>query len=78
MVGGIFSTLEPLSFLGMAVFAVRLAVKNQVSTRLLIYAGSLIRSGIGPGIACRAALCNPISDDSDVLRAVEKLIDSVF
>ncbi|MEW6442924.1 MAG: CbbQ/NirQ/NorQ/GpvN family protein [bacterium] len=49
-----------------------------VSTRLLIYAGQLMLSGIAPRVACRVTLSQSLTDDAEMNRAVEKLIDSLF
>ena len=35
-----------------------------ISTRLLVYAATLIRDGVTPGDACRMALVRPITDDA--------------
>ncbi|MDY6842946.1 MAG: CbbQ/NirQ/NorQ/GpvN family protein [Thermodesulfobacteriota bacterium] len=53
-------------------------LEEGVSPRLLIYAGCLIKSGISPRIACRAAISNSITDDGDMSKAIEDLIDSIF
>jgi nitric oxide reductase NorQ protein len=34
-----------------------------ISTRLLVYAATLIRGGVAPRDACRMALVRPITDD---------------
>lgn len=52
------------------------------STRLLIDAGKLIRSGIPPWKACEVAVLNPITDDIDVFADIrsglEDLIQNYF
>jgi nitric oxide reductase NorQ protein len=48
------------------------------STRLLIHAGKLIRSGIGPREACKAAITNSLSDDREMLVSMDEMIRSVF
>ncbi len=53
-------------------------LEEGVSTRLLIYAGRLILSGIAPRLACRITLSASVTDDPDMNRAIEDLIDSVF
>ncbi len=53
-------------------------LEEGVSTRLLIYAGRLILSGIAPRMACRITLSASVTDDPDMNRAIEDLIDSVF
>jgi nitric oxide reductase NorQ protein len=37
-----------------------------ISTRLLVYAGQLIRQGIAPREAARMAMVRPITDDADI------------
>jgi nitric oxide reductase NorQ protein len=49
-----------------------------ISTRLLIYAGSLINRGVAPRSACRAALVRPITDDADIRETLDHAIDAVF
>jgi len=49
-----------------------------ISTRLLIYAGRLIRHGVAPVAACRMALVRPITDDNDIRETLDHAIDSVF
>lgn len=49
-----------------------------VSTRLLVYAATLIHGGITPADACRMAMVRPITDDVDVRATLEHAIDAVF
>ena len=48
------------------------------STRLLIYAGRLIRQGIAPRRACQVAIVWSLTDDAEVQRSVEEVIASIF
>lgn len=48
------------------------------STRLLVYAGLLIHSGIAPRRACELAIAAPISDDPAVREAVLDLVATIF
>ena len=48
------------------------------STRLLIYTGKLIMSGISAKEACIAALAEPITDEPDVKRTMIEIIDTVI
>lgn len=48
------------------------------STRLLVHAGGLIAAGIEPAEACRAAISQALTDDADLLGAVQELFASVF
>jgi nitric oxide reductase NorQ protein len=49
-----------------------------ISTRLLVYAASLINKGINPRSACRMALVRPITDDRDIRDTLDHAIDAVF
>ncbi|MEM9623840.1 MAG: CbbQ/NirQ/NorQ C-terminal domain-containing protein, partial [Pseudomonadota bacterium] len=49
-----------------------------VSTRLLIYAGELIRAGIAPRRAADVAIITAISDDSTVQQAVADIVDVIL
>ncbi|MEW6543044.1 MAG: CbbQ/NirQ/NorQ/GpvN family protein [Nitrospirota bacterium] len=53
-------------------------LEEGVSTRLLIYAGSLIRKGIEPARACEAAVAKPITDDPDMQRSIQELVKAIF
>jgi nitric oxide reductase NorQ protein len=44
------------------------------STRLIVAAGRLIASGLAPSLACRTALAAPLTDDPDLLGAIEDVI----
>ena len=48
------------------------------STRLLIYAAQLMVRGILPADACRAAVCQPLTDDERVQETLEDLIADIF
>jgi len=49
-----------------------------ISTRLLVYAATLIKRGVGPIDACRMALVRPITDDTDIRATLDHAIDAVF
>jgi nitric oxide reductase NorQ protein len=49
-----------------------------ISTRMLIYAGSLIASGVPPLAACRVALVRPITDDPDMRDALDSAVTTYF
>jgi nitric oxide reductase NorQ protein len=49
-----------------------------VSTRLLIYAGRLIREGISARRACQVAVVWALTDDHDVQRSIEEVVSSIF
>lgn len=48
------------------------------STRLLINAGKLIRSGIQPQESCRAAIISTLSDDREMQVSMEEMVNSLF
>lgn len=49
-----------------------------ISTRLLVYAATLIKGGVNPVDACRMALVRPITDDADIRSTLDHAIDAVF
>jgi nitric oxide reductase NorQ protein len=49
-----------------------------VSTRLLIYAGQLIRLGITPARACSVAVSHALSDDAESQRAIDDVVGAIF
>jgi nitric oxide reductase NorQ protein len=53
-------------------------LEEGVSTRLLIYAGTLIRQGIAPDRACDVAIARPITDDPDMQRSILELVKAIF
>lgn len=48
------------------------------STRLLVHAGKLIASGVDPVAACRSAVAQAVTDDPDMLAAIQELSASLF
>ena len=53
-------------------------LQEGASTRLLIYAGRLIKRGISPRRACQVAVVWSLTDDSEVQRGVEEVVLSIF
>ncbi len=49
-----------------------------ISTRMLIYAGSLISQGVAPLAACRVALVRSITDDPDMRDALDAAVTTYF
>jgi len=49
-----------------------------ISTRLLVYAATLIKGGIAPREACRMAMVRPITDDADIRATLDHAIDAIF
>jgi len=48
------------------------------STRLLVHAGKLIAQGVAPRAACEGAIALALTDERDMLVAVNELVSSVF
>jgi nitric oxide reductase NorQ protein len=53
-------------------------LEEGVSTRLLIYAGTLIKQGVPPDRACEVAVSRPITDDPDMHRSIQELVKAIF
>jgi nitric oxide reductase NorQ protein len=49
-----------------------------MSTRLLVYAATLIQRGVAAQDACRMALVRPITDDADIRATLDNAIAAVF
>ncbi len=48
------------------------------STRLLVHAGKLISSDVAPVTACQSAIAQALTDDPEMLAAINELSSSVF
>ena len=48
------------------------------STRLLVHAGKLIASGVAPTTACQGAVTQALSDDPEMIAAIDELSSSLF
>lgn len=53
-------------------------LEEGASTRLLVHAGKLISSGVDPVVACRSAVAQAVTDDADMLVAIQELSSSLF
>ena len=53
-------------------------LEEGISTRMLIYAGSLIGQGVEPVAACHVTLIKPITDDPDIRDALGATIRACF
>lgn len=53
-------------------------LEEAASTRLLVYAATLIKSGLPIIEACRAALAEPLSDDTETVQALTEVIHAHF
>jgi len=53
-------------------------LEEVASTRLLVYCATLIRDGLEPRAACRAALVEPLSDEPETIAALMEVVDAAF
>jgi len=53
-------------------------LEEVASTRLLVYAATLIKGGVDPLDACRMAMTRPITDDADIRATLDHAIDATF
>jgi len=51
-------------------------LEEAASTRLLVYAATLIKGGFEMRAACRAALVEPLTDDDETLQALMEVVDA--
>lgn len=55
-----------------------LGLAERPSTRLLVDAAQLIKSGLAPRLACQAAVVEPLTDDPQVRQALIDVVNLVF
>lgn len=53
-------------------------LEEGISTRLLIYAATLMRGGMGVNNALEAAVIEPLTDDADIQTALRDLIATIY
>lgn len=53
-------------------------LEEGISTRMLIYTGSLIAQGVEPVAACHVSLIKPITDDPDIRDALGAAVSACF
>jgi nitric oxide reductase NorQ protein len=53
-------------------------LEEAASTRLLVYAATLIKDGFDIREACRAALVEPLTDDPETLEALMEVVDATI
>jgi nitric oxide reductase NorQ protein len=53
-------------------------LEEAASTRLLVYAASLIKSGFDPVAACKVALIEPLTDDAETASALYEVVRASF
>ena len=51
-------------------------LEESASTRLLVYAATLIKSGFDPIEACRAAIIEPLSDEEETVDALMEVVNA--
>ncbi len=57
---------------------VELGLSETISTRQLIDAGKLIHSGLPPRLACKVAISEPLTDEVDIQKALDDIINMTF
>ena len=53
-------------------------LEEAASTRLLVYAATLIKSGMNIHDACRAALVEPLTDDEETIEALVEVVNATL
>ncbi len=53
-------------------------LEEGASTRLLVHAGKLIAKGVEPRAACQGAIALALTDDGDMIAAINELIGALF
>ncbi|HJV28869.1 MAG TPA: CbbQ/NirQ/NorQ/GpvN family protein [Aromatoleum sp.] len=53
-------------------------LEEAASTRLLVYAALLVRDGMDPVVACRAAIVESLTDDAEVADALMEVVSATF
>ena len=51
---------------------------KKLSLGFAVYAATLMRSGLPPLVACRAALAEPLSDELDTVEALMEVVRAHF
>mgnify|MGYP006291881111 CR=1 FL=1 len=49
-----------------------------VSSRLLVYAGRLIKQGLDPCTACNHAICHTLTDETEVTESIDSIVKLFF
>jgi len=53
-------------------------LQEGVSTRLLIYAGTLMSAGVAPRVACQVAVVQALTDDEEVGQSLQEVVGAIF
>jgi nitric oxide reductase NorQ protein len=78
------SGVEPAMARRLVTFATKvrnlqeLGLSATASTRLLVHAGRLIHTGMPPRIACHVGVIEPLSDDPDVITALQETANLIL
>jgi nitric oxide reductase NorQ protein len=73
------SVAEKLALLAIKIRNLReYGLSEGVSTRLLIYAGALIKNGIKPIEACISTVVWSLTDEKDLQSSIEEIVTSIF
>ncbi len=52
-------------------------LEEGVSTRLLVYAATLMQQGLSPQTACEAAVVKPLTDDPEMQRSLREIVSAL-
>ncbi|HEX7476191.1 MAG TPA: CbbQ/NirQ/NorQ/GpvN family protein [Polyangiales bacterium] len=73
------ATAKRLATLGQKVRNLREhGLAEGVSTRMLVYAGRLIREGVSPKRACQVAVTWGVTDERETQRSIDEVVSSIF
>ncbi|MGA0274911.1 MAG: AAA family ATPase [Dehalococcoidia bacterium] len=73
------NTAERLARLGLKIRNLREhGLEEGASTRMLIYAGRLIKEGVSDRRACQVSVTWGITDDPQVQRSIDEVVNSIF
>jgi nitric oxide reductase NorQ protein len=53
-------------------------LQEGVSTRLLVYTGQLIASGLAPRVACQSGFVQALTDDIEVSKSLQEVVEAIF
>jgi len=53
-------------------------LQEGVSTRLLIYAGTLMSAGVAPRLACQVSVVQALTDDKEVAQSIQEVVEAIF
>jgi nitric oxide reductase NorQ protein len=67
-----------VKFAGMTRNLKERGLEEGASTRLLVHAAKLIRSGVEPKIACEVAISASLTDDQEMLLSMREMVSSLF